>query len=112
MELNNNIYRKLFAKMPDAFAYHQVIYDQEGNPVDYQFLEINGAFEQLTGLKREPLVHSELKEEEGELTTAERETIQRHLKVGYRASHYTYDYQHHDKFLQEVEYYPCLWLNP
>lgn len=31
-------YRLLFKKMPDAFAYHQVIYDEQGVPVDYLFL--------------------------------------------------------------------------
>lgn len=56
MKLDNEKYRKLLAKMPDAFAYHQVIYDRVGNPVDYLFLEINDAFEQLTGLKREAVI--------------------------------------------------------
>ncbi|MBM4235794.1 MAG: diguanylate cyclase [Firmicutes bacterium] len=62
MEFDNNIYRELFAKMPDAFAYHQVIYDQEGNPVDYRFLEINKAFEQLTGLRREAVIGKKVTE--------------------------------------------------
>jgi len=55
-------YRILFAKMPDAFAYHQVIYDQKDNPVDYLFLEINDAFEQLTGLKRETVIGKKVTE--------------------------------------------------
>jgi len=62
MEFDNNIYRELFAKMPDAFAYHQVIYDRKGNPVDYLFLEINDAFEQLTGLKREAVIGKKVTE--------------------------------------------------
>jgi len=62
MDLDSNKYRKLFAKMPDAFAYHQVIYDQQGSPVDYRFLEINDAFEQLTGLKREAVIGKKVTE--------------------------------------------------
>jgi diguanylate cyclase (GGDEF)-like protein/PAS domain S-box-containing protein len=62
MKSDNDKYRKLFAKMPDAFAYHQVIYDQQGNPEDYLFLEINDAFEQLTGLKREAVIGKKVTE--------------------------------------------------
>lgn len=48
--------------MPNAFAYHQVIFDQKGNPVDYLFLEINDAFEQLTELKRETVIGKKVTE--------------------------------------------------
>ncbi len=34
-------------------AYHRIVLDQDGQPIDYVFfLEINETFEQLTGLKR------------------------------------------------------------
>lgn len=56
MNIKDEKFRKLFEKMPDAFAYHQVIYDRVGKPVDYLFLEINDAFEQLTGLKRKAVI--------------------------------------------------------
>jgi PAS domain S-box-containing protein len=49
-------YRLLIENMPDAFAFHQMVTDQEGYPVDYIFLEINGAFEDMTGLKREDVI--------------------------------------------------------
>ncbi len=62
MQLDNEKYRKLFTKMPDAFAYHQVIYDRKGNPEDYLFLEINDAFEQLTGLKRDKVIGKKVTE--------------------------------------------------
>ncbi len=37
--------------MPYAFAYHEIITDKEGNPVDYRFLDANKGFEEATGLK-------------------------------------------------------------
>jgi PAS domain S-box len=46
-------YRNLFEKMTEGFAVHEIISDDRGVPIDYRFLEINPAFEQLTGLKRE-----------------------------------------------------------
>ena len=38
--------------MTDAFALHEIICDEVGRPCDYRFLEINPAFEEMTGLKR------------------------------------------------------------
>jgi PAS domain S-box-containing protein len=49
-------YRNLFEKMTEGFAVHEIICDETGKPVDYRFLEINPAFEQLTGLKRSDIV--------------------------------------------------------
>jgi PAS domain S-box-containing protein len=46
-------YRTLFQKMLDGFALHEIICDDHGIPVDYRFLEINPAFERLTGIKAE-----------------------------------------------------------
>jgi PAS domain S-box-containing protein len=48
-------YRLLFAEMAEGFALHEIITDEQGKPCDYRFLEINPAFESLTGLKREDL---------------------------------------------------------
>jgi hypothetical protein len=56
MSCETDKYRLLFEKMPDAFAYHQVFYDNQGVPVDYLFLEVNSAFETLTGLQREKVI--------------------------------------------------------
>ena len=49
-------YRSLFNTMAEGFAQHAVICDSEGKPCDYRFLDINPAFERLTGLKREQVV--------------------------------------------------------
>ncbi len=45
-----------FDKMLDGFAYHKIVIDKSGKPVDYVFLEINLAFERLTGLKRQQVI--------------------------------------------------------
>ena len=49
-------YRQLFNEMVDGFALHEIICDETGTPVDYRFLEINPAFEKLTGLKAQDLI--------------------------------------------------------
>ncbi len=40
----------LFQNMISGFALHEIISDEEGKPVDYIFLDINKAFEDITGL--------------------------------------------------------------
>jgi nitrogen fixation negative regulator NifL len=46
-------YHSLFEGMTEGFGIHEILYDENGLPVDYRFLDINPAFERLTGLKRE-----------------------------------------------------------
>lgn len=49
-------YRRLFNEMTTGFALHEIILDEHGQPCDYRFLDINPAFERLTGLRREEII--------------------------------------------------------
>ena len=49
-------YHKLFEKMMDGCALNEIICDENGIPVNYRFLDINPAFEKLTGHKRSDLL--------------------------------------------------------
>ena len=49
-------YRLLFERMLNGFALHEIVTDDAGGPVDYVFLEVNAAFEALTGLKRDDII--------------------------------------------------------
>ena len=49
-------YRRLFNEMSEGFALHELICDAADRPCDYRFLEINPAFERLTGLRRDKVV--------------------------------------------------------
>lgn len=55
-------YRLLFENMMNGFALHEIVLDGEGRPVDYVYLEVNSAFERLTGLKREDLIGNRVTE--------------------------------------------------
>lgn len=48
--------QSLFGNMSEGFAYHRIMLDEDGNPCDYMFLEINEAFERLTGLKAKNII--------------------------------------------------------
>jgi PAS domain S-box-containing protein len=53
---SENRYRSLFEQMTEGFALHEIIVDEKGVPCDYRFLEINSAFEKLTGLRRDDVI--------------------------------------------------------
>ena len=44
-----NSYRSLFENMPSAYVFAKVIFEKE-KPIDFIFLDVNKAFERLTGL--------------------------------------------------------------
>lgn len=43
-------YKNIIARSPIAFSYHRIILNEEGQPCDFEFLEINKKFEELIGL--------------------------------------------------------------
>ena len=49
-------YRLLFNAITEAFALHEIVLDDRGEPCDYRFLEVNPAFERLTGLAAHKVV--------------------------------------------------------
>ena len=55
-------YRSLFENMINGYAYCRMIFDEKDEPVDFIYLEINDAFEKLTGLKREAVVRRKVSE--------------------------------------------------
>jgi PAS domain S-box-containing protein len=48
--------QSLFGSMSEGFAYHRIVVDENGEPIDYVFLEVNEAFEEQTGLKGEDII--------------------------------------------------------
>jgi PAS domain S-box-containing protein len=62
MKHDTEKYHLLIENLPDAFAYHQIVIADDGTPVDYIFLEINSAFEEMTGLKREEIIGKKVTE--------------------------------------------------
>ncbi|HKI62657.1 MAG TPA: PAS domain S-box protein [Mariprofundaceae bacterium] len=55
-------YRQLFENMTTAFALHEIICDAQGKPADYRFIEVNPAFEALTGIPLAGLVGRTVRE--------------------------------------------------
>lgn len=52
----NRRYRLLYEEMLAGFAIHRMLFDKNGKPVDYIFLDVNPAFERLTGINRKKII--------------------------------------------------------
>lgn len=52
----------LLKTLPDAFAYHEILVDDRDSPIDYIFLQVNPAFEAMTGLKSEDILGKRVRE--------------------------------------------------
>ena len=48
---SENRYRSLFENMLEGFAYCKMIFDKDNHPLDWIYLDVNDAFDRLTGLK-------------------------------------------------------------
>ncbi len=49
-------YRLLTTQMQSGLALHEVILDNENNPVDFRFINVNDKWERVMGLKREDVI--------------------------------------------------------
>ncbi len=59
---NEAQFKALFMSMTEGFVVSQVIYDEDGEPCDFRFLEVNPRFERLLGLERERIIGKRYRE--------------------------------------------------
>ncbi len=48
-------YKNIIENSPIGYAYQKIIYNEAQEAIDYEFIEVNKAFENLTGLAAETL---------------------------------------------------------
>lgn len=49
-------YRNLFESMNNGLAYCELVVDQNNQPIDFIYLEVNKAFERITGIKQKSII--------------------------------------------------------
>ncbi|MDD3141067.1 MAG: PAS domain S-box protein [Lachnospiraceae bacterium] len=60
--MQDEVKNDFIEKLPIAYACHNVIYDETGNSCDYEFVEVNNAFENMTLLKSAEVVGKRISE--------------------------------------------------
>jgi PAS domain S-box-containing protein len=51
LQISEKRFRSLFENMVEGFAYCKMIYDESSFPIDFEYIEVNNAFEKMSGLK-------------------------------------------------------------
>ncbi|PKM94019.1 MAG: hypothetical protein CVU84_11150 [Firmicutes bacterium HGW-Firmicutes-1] len=62
MEYSEGFLGSLFENMLNGFAYHKIVTDEKGKPIDYIYLDVNQAFESIIGYKKEDVIGRSVKE--------------------------------------------------
>jgi len=55
-------YEKILRKSPFGYGLHKIIVDDNGVPNDYEYIEVNEAFEKFTGLKKDNIIGKKVTE--------------------------------------------------
>jgi PAS domain S-box-containing protein len=92
----NERYQQLFKSMLDGFALHEIICDENNNPVNYRFLDVNPAFESMTGLSADSIIGKTILDIYSDI---EEEWIQRYGKVAIEGTPVTFE--HYSKSLNK-----------
>jgi len=61
-EKNEQKYKNLFTNMMNGFGIHEMIFNENGEPIDYVFLEVNPAWEKLVNAKADLVIGKRIKE--------------------------------------------------
>lgn len=62
MSISKNFYHTLINNLLSGYAYHKIIKDEEGNPIDYQYIDINDMYCDLIGIKKEQVIGKRVSE--------------------------------------------------
>lgn len=74
-------YKMFFTTLPNGWAFHEIILNDNNEPVDYVILEINDAFEKITGLRGEDVIGKKATEAIPGIENAEPDLISLYGKV-------------------------------
>jgi len=61
-ESSDKKYEALFSNMFNGFALHKIITNEKGEPINYEFVEVNSAFEDLMGLEKKDIIGKKVTE--------------------------------------------------
>jgi PAS domain-containing protein len=59
---SENFSKAIISKMLNAYALHRILLDENGNPCDYEFIDVNPAFERFMSIPKEDIIGRRYKE--------------------------------------------------
>ncbi len=89
--MKKELMAEIIDKSPFGLAYHKIILDKHGKPINYVFLEVNQAFEKLTGLARDKVIGRKVTEVIPGIEKAEFDWIGLYGKVALELGNETFE---------------------
>lgn len=104
-EAGETEYKQLFENMEQGFALHEMIFDDSGKPVDYRFILVNKAFENLTRSDAKTFIGKTVKEV---LPKTEQVWIEKYGQVAAtgKSVHFDNYSQEFDRYYEVIAYSP------
>jgi PAS domain S-box-containing protein len=102
---NEKLYRTLFDNSQDGFAITEILYDENGKPVDFVDLKINEAYESQTGLKATDILGKKVSEYNPDLEQEWLEIEEEVVKTG-KTKHFEKYHQDTNRWY-DVYMFPC-----
>lgn len=103
---SNVKYNLLVKNLPYAFAYHRILKNTRGKPVDYIFLEVNDAFEEMTGLSKKDVIGKKVTAVHPDIKKSPFDWIGTYSKVAYTGENIRFEryFEIADKWYDIVAY--------
>jgi two-component system, sensor histidine kinase len=79
---SENKYYSLFMNMESPICYNRILLDEIGNPVDFQYIEVNDAFANTVGMRKDDMIGRKF----SELFPTHAESFEFELKVFYEVA--------------------------
>ena len=101
-------YKDLFENMPDGCAYYKVLFDQEGTPINLEYMNVNSSYEKNIGRSRIELIGKRVTEVFPHLTEGSFQWIKTYMKVTLLRETVTFTqyFDHQDKWYSIFAYSP------
>lgn len=90
MEIDSH--KKLILEAPIGFAHHKILLDESGQPNDFIYLEVNRAFERITGIRAEMLAGRKFSEIHRRVKRMKLNLLDLYGEVALNGSCRTFDY--------------------
>lgn len=102
---SEELYRNLFNEMSEGFALREVICDDNGKPIDYEYIDFNESYEKMIGMKKDQLIGNTIL---GIMPDFERDWIDIYGRVALTGEPVSFEKYSHDfgKYLKISAYCP------
>ncbi len=89
--MDKYFYENVVDIIPMAYGYHRILCDKNGQPYDYKFIEVNPAFETLTGLKASDILNKTVTEVLPDINMGNSSWIQKYGDVALNGTRISFD---------------------